>query len=89
MLVCFHCTFSESAGAVATVPLNISCLSNFYEPGNDSKVSIHFTNQNTMSLASHVKALAPGVLLSFFYNFAQLVSHFSHRLNGEEKHIPF
>ncbi len=66
MPVCFYSAFCESAGAAATAPLNISCSSNFYAPANDSEVSIHFTNQNTMSLPSHVGALAADMLPSFF-----------------------
>lgn len=59
-------TFRACAGAATTAPLNISCLSNFHAPANDSKISIPFTNQNTMSLPSHVEALPPDMLASFF-----------------------
>lgn len=58
--------FPACAGASAMAPLNISCLSNFHAPANDSKISIPFTNQNTMSLPSHVEALPPDMLASFF-----------------------
>lgn len=66
--------FRGSAGAAdavsptpAPAALNISCLSNFYTQANDSEISIPSTNQNTMSLASHVwGAPAPDMLSSFF-----------------------
>lgn len=66
MPVCVYSAFCGSAGGVATVPLNVSCLSNFYAAANHSKILIHFANQNTMSLPSHVEAQAPDMLPSFF-----------------------
>lgn len=66
MPVWFYSACCGSAGAVATAPLNISRHSDFYAPANDFSVSIHFTNQNTMPLPSHVKASAPHILSSFF-----------------------
>lgn len=66
MPICFYSAFCGSAGAAATAPLNISCPFNFYAPANDSGISIHFTNQNTVWLRSRVEALASDMLPSFF-----------------------
>lgn len=66
MPVCFYSAFCICAGATATGPLNISRLSNFHAPANDSTISIPFANQNTMSLPPHAEAAAPDMLASFF-----------------------
>ena len=70
----------------------------FMQPANDSEISIHFANQSAVPLPSHVEGLGLLICSPRFSawlinkcpcNFAQLVSHSSHRLSGEEKHIPF
>lgn len=70
----------------------------FMQPANDSEISIHFANQSAVPLPSHVEELGLLICSPRFSawlinkcpcNFAQLVSHSSHRLSGEEKHIPF
>lgn len=68
-------------------------LSNFYAPTDDSKILIHFTNQNIMSLPLTSRLwlqicsprFSAWLINKCPHNFAQLVSHSSYRLKEEKK----
>lgn len=97
MPVCFYSALCRSAGAVAMTPLNISCSSDFYAQPMISRYRF-ISPIKTPCRCPHISR--PRLLIcsprfsAWLINkcpcsFAQLVSHSSHRLNEEEKHIPF
>lgn len=85
------CFYSGCAGAA----LNFSCPSNFFmiipcyrslQPIKSSISSPHMLRPQPLKCSPRFSAW---LINKCSHNFAQLVSHSSHWLNREEKHIPF